>query len=195
MLTETCLSGQRVTKDVATARDAALITHKGLNSWVREEFKLMIIFITCISKCALINSEGKPFGQALNDCDALKNRRKCMSMGLEMVDSNLKCNFGTCLEIERIKDGAYESGNDTLSKMFIERVGFKNNIMWHTTTSDRAAKGVTTMISHNEDVCDIRDCYNIGRSDIVYLIKTRNKLHINQFPQIVISAYCTFYMG
>ena len=105
LLTETHASGQRVARNISTTRDAPLIVSKTLKYWMREEFKLMIIFITHITKCGLINP-GKLFGQGLSDCATLKNRYKDMTMWLEIVDPNLKCNLGALLGIERVKDGA-----------------------------------------------------------------------------------------
>ena len=61
-----------------------------LKSWPRIEFILMIILVKRISKCRIINSEGNPFGQGLNDCATLKNRCKHMEIVFEMVDPNLK---------------------------------------------------------------------------------------------------------
>ena len=136
------------------------------------------MLIKHIDKFELINLEGNTFGQGLNDCATLKNRHKRVVTGLEMVDPNLKCNLVTCLGMTRIKDGADEDGHDTLFKIFVERVRLKHNEIAHTTTSDRAAKVVATMFNHNEDVCNMHDCDKIGRSAIVYLIRTWNKVHL-----------------
>ena len=87
----------------------------------------MIIFIKCIKKGGLINSESNLFGQELSECATLKSRRKCTDMGLEMVDLNLKWNLGVCLGTTRIKDGAEETGNDASSKILVEQIGFKHN--------------------------------------------------------------------
>ena len=76
----------------------------------------------------------------------------------------------------RVKDGAYEAGNDVLPKTFFEQVGFKRSEIKNTTTSNKASKGITTIFNHDKDLCDMHDYDKIGRSAIGYLIKTRNKV-------------------
>ena len=91
----------------------------------------MITFINNITTCGLINSEGNPFGQGLNDCGTLKNRNKHMTMRLEVEDPNIKCNLGACLGMKRIKDGADKPRHDAFSKISVERVGFKYDEITH----------------------------------------------------------------
>ena len=82
LLNETHVSGQRVDGDIATTRGTPFIVPKDLNSWMREEFKLMTMFIKCVTKCGLLNLEGKQLRQVLNECATLKNRHNCMAIGL-----------------------------------------------------------------------------------------------------------------
>ena len=63
----------------------------------------------------------------------------------------------------RVKDDANETGHDALPKIFVKRVGFKHNEIMHTTTSYRLAKIIATIFNHDEDVCDMHDCDNMGR--------------------------------
>ena len=53
LLTEAHVSSQRVGGVIAMIRDAPFVGPKDLNSWVREEFKLIILFINKIVKCGL----------------------------------------------------------------------------------------------------------------------------------------------
>ena len=136
----------------------------------------------------------------------LKHRHKCMAIGLEMVDPNIKCNVGICLGMVRIEDGTDKVGHETLSKIFKERVGYEYNEIVHTTTSDRAAKGISTMFHHDEDVCDMHDCDKIGRSAIGDLIRKRKKVQyfllfnlstlllIFSVSQFFICTFCLLYI-
>ena len=69
LLTETHVAYQNAT---TTTRDLSFVGPKAFKSWLREEFKLMIIFVKNAAKCGIINSEDDPFGQVLNDCVTLK---------------------------------------------------------------------------------------------------------------------------
>ena len=75
---------------MATTRGAVFIGSKDLKSYLREELKFMIMFVKCIVKLGHTHVEGNPFVQFLNDYVTLKNRHKCMPLGLGMVDPNLK---------------------------------------------------------------------------------------------------------
>ena len=61
----------------------------------------------------------------------------------------------------RVKDGHDEAGCNSINKILEERVGFMRLEMTRTTTSDREAKYIATMLKHDEDVCDMRDCDKI----------------------------------
>ena len=65
----------------------------------------MIIFIKCVAKYVLINSDGNLFSQGLKYCATLRNVHTCVAVGLETVDPNLKYDLGSCLSMARIKDG------------------------------------------------------------------------------------------
>ena len=148
-LTKVHAYGQRVGGDNSTKRDAPFVGHKDLKSWIREEFKLIILFIKNIIKSKLMHSEGTPFGQELNDCVTLKNRHKCMDLGSEMACPNLKRNLATCLVLMIIKDSYHETGHDEIDKIFEEKVGLKNIKTTHATTFNRAVKGIATMFNHD----------------------------------------------
>ena len=74
--TEVRVSGQRVSRAIATTRDAPFGRPKYLKSWLKEEFKLMTLSIKCVVKCGLTCSEVDPFGQGLNYCATFKNISK-----------------------------------------------------------------------------------------------------------------------
>ena len=84
--------------------------------------------------------------------------------------------MGSWLDMVRIKDGSDETVHDSLSKIFVERVGIKHNEIMRAPTFDRASKGIVTMLNHDEDFCDPHDCDNIGRSAIGDLITNSNKV-------------------
>ena len=84
----------------------------------------MIMLVKHSDKCGIINSETNPFGQWLNDCTTLKNRHKCVAIGFEMVNPNLKCSMGIFLRMVRVEDGYDKTWHETMSIMFKERVWF-----------------------------------------------------------------------
>ena len=65
---------------------------------------------------------------------SLKNLHKCAAIGLKMVDPNLKCNFGTCLEMVRVRDGANKAGQTAINKIYDERAGLNHAEITHTIT-------------------------------------------------------------
>ena len=117
-LTESRVSGQRVSGIIIASRGVPFFGRKGLKSWEREEFKLMITFVKLIDKLGLTYSEGNPFVQALNYCATLKNWRKCMVLELELVGPDLKRSFGMRLGAIRIKDVTDKTGNDETNKIY-----------------------------------------------------------------------------
>ena len=156
----------------------------------------MIMLIKNIDKLVLVHSEGNPFAQALNECATLKNRNKCVALGLEMVEPNLKSNLVMCIGIVWIKHGTEKAGYDAINKFYEEKVGFKCKVITHAKTSDRAAKGIVTMFNPNDDACDVHDCDKLGKSSIRHLVRMRNKVQcfltfstfkfcINSNPQII----------
>ena len=127
ILTELHVAGQRVDGPTTTKRNVAFVGPKDLKSWIREEFKSIIMLIKCKTKFGIINLEGNSFGQRLNDYATLKNRHKHMTIGLDMVGPNLKCNLGILLDIARVEYGSDNVGHEKISKMFKERVGFESD--------------------------------------------------------------------
>ena len=65
---------KRFTRDPVSAIDVPFVGPKDLNSWVREEFKLIMTFIKCVTKYEIINSEGNTFSQGLSNCTAFKKQ-------------------------------------------------------------------------------------------------------------------------
>ena len=99
LLTETCVFTQRVDGSIKTTSNAPFISPIDLNSWVREESELIIMPISHIVKCGIINLDSNPFVQELNDCANLKSRYECMEIGLDIVDPNPKFDLGMFLGI------------------------------------------------------------------------------------------------
>ena len=97
-------------------------------------------------------------------------------MGLDMVDPDLKCNLGMCLSMVRIKDVTDVARHETLSKIFVERIGFEYYGIIRAITSNRTAKDIATMLNHDKDACDMHDYDKIGLLAIAYLIRTKNKV-------------------
>ena len=62
ILTEAHVSCQRVGRAFATTRDVPFVGPKDLKSWVRDEFKVMILFIKYIVKSGSMCLEGNPVG-------------------------------------------------------------------------------------------------------------------------------------
>ena len=119
-----------------------------------------------------------------------------MTLGLEMVDPQLKCKLGMCLGIARIKDGTDKAGCDTTNKIYEERVGFKCKVITYATTSSRATKDAAKMFNQDEDFCDMLYCDKVSKSAVGCLFRKKNKvknfltfamfkLHINSNPQII----------
>ena len=98
-----------------------------------------------------------------------------MTFGSDIVCPNMKCDLGVRLGMARVKDGHEKAGCDLITKILEERVGFKHVEMTCTTTSDRAAKCIATMLNHDEDVCDMHDWNKIVKSAIRGLVRIRNK--------------------
>ena len=157
------VSGQRVGRTISTTRGIVCVGRKELNSWVREEFQLMIALMKYIVKFGHMRSKGDQFAQFLNDCATLKNRHKHMSLRLEMAYPRLKCDLDICLGVVRVKDGADKTGHATINLIFDERVGFKYEQITHATTTDRSEKFIVTTFNHYEDVCNTHGSNKIGK--------------------------------
>jgi hypothetical protein len=56
----------------------------------------------------LERTEGNPPSQGLHDCATLKNRFKCLALGLQLVDSQMKRNHVICLSMLPIAGGTEE---------------------------------------------------------------------------------------
>ena len=107
---------------VATTRVIPFVRPKKLKSWVRGESRLMIAFVKNIDELRFAFSEGNPISQALNDCTTLKNQHDYVTLGLEMVDPQLKRNVGVFLGMVRIKDGDDKARCDTINKIYEKKL-------------------------------------------------------------------------
>ena len=67
-------------------------------------------------------------------------------MGLEMFDPNLKCDLGVFLVMEKLEDDTGKVGHEKTSMMLKDRVRVDHNKISRTTTLDRAAKGIATIL-------------------------------------------------
>jgi len=66
----------------------------------------------------LERTEGNPPCQGLHDCATLKNRFKCIALGLQLVDSQMKRNNAICLSMLPIAGGTEEIAAKETNAMY-----------------------------------------------------------------------------
>ena len=80
---------------------APFLTTQGLRAFIEAEYGIFKAYVKHLVLLLLEHTEGNPPGQGLHDCATLKNRFKCLALGLQLVDPQMKQNHAICLSMLR----------------------------------------------------------------------------------------------
>lgn len=69
---------------------APFLTTQGLRAFIEAEYGIFKAYVKHLVLLLLEHTEGNPSGQGLHDCATLENRFKCLALGLQLVDPQMK---------------------------------------------------------------------------------------------------------
>ena len=155
--------------------ETPFLTRKGMYKWVVEEYEIFVLYLNFMLQKCLERSSGNPFAQGMNDCTTLENKSKHIALGIELVDPNLDQNHVICLGLVPILDGYNVTGVAKIQDIVKDVTRWDYEEICCSTISDRAAKGISKLFGHDEDVCQMHDGDKIGKSAVGDLLRTSKK--------------------
>ena len=175
---------EMLSKMCAKQADANILTVRMLKQYVRAEFNVFLLFFNFIIKQKHTQAKGNKFGQLIHDGGTLKNKKKFQAFGIQFVDSHWLGNMVICFGFLRCYDSTDAAVATLASTLFEERSKLPMMDTISLAIQDRAAKGVSTELGIEEqEVCNMHDGDKIGQSAVGALVRTKNKVPVNPFPE------------
>lgn len=155
-----------------------LLTSRMLETYVRAEFAIFVLFLKFLVNKKLIQSLGNPFSQALHDGVTLGNHKGYESLGIDVVDDDWDRNLPICIGFRQKKmrqDGSYDGTDLAVGALFdeclTERTGHSLNTIVAAMMSDRAATGVARKLGFDGDGCLMHDADKLPQSGVGTLVR------------------------
>ena len=164
-------------------QETNILTVKALKKWVRAEFEVFQLYLKTILDEKVVAAKGNPFAQGVHDGGTLTSKRKYQAFGIQFVDAKWRRNHVICVGFERCSDGRDVVVADKFRDTLYKNSGHRFDSVVCSVIQDRAAKGVSSHLGLDEEVCGMHDGDKIGQSAVGGLIRTKNKTPINPFPE------------
>ena len=162
-----------------------VLTERNLKNYVRAEFGMFLILLEIILKLKHDEAMGNKFAQALHDGGTLVSKRKYQALALQFIAPEWLKNLVVTVALKKSSKNTDADIANLWKEVMGERCGgleFEDIV--GRMRSDRAAKGVAGALEmEEEEVCEMHDTEKLGRSATGGLVRTRNKVAINPFPE------------
>jgi len=160
------------------------LTIPALKKWVRAKFDVFKEFLKIILNEKAAQAKGNAFSQGVHDGGTLTNKRKYQAFGIQFIDPQWRKNLVICIGFERCVDGRDVVVADMFrNTLLLNSGGHRFDDIVCSGIQDRAAKGVSGHLGLDEEVCGMHDGDKIGQSAVGGLVRTKNKIPVNPFPE------------
>lgn len=175
---------QNMLREVGDGDKTAILTPEMLKKYVRAEFSVFLLFLKMIISMKYEIAQGNPFAQGLHDGGTLASKRKYQALALQFVapnwDANLVITIGLIRSLHNKDKDVSEIWQDTMKA----RTGYTLDEIVARMRSDRAAKGVAGELDfEEEEVCEMHDTDKLGKVATGALVRSKNKVVVNPFPE------------
>ena len=128
-------------------------------------------------------AQGNAFAQFIHDGGTLKNHKKYQALAMQFIAPDWDTNWVICFGFPRSTDNKDLQVAELAKAEFQKLTCMEFESIFDSTIADRAAKGVSGYLEHEEEVCDMHDGEKLGRSATGILVRTKDKTVINPFPE------------
>eukprot|EP00966_Prymnesium_polylepis_P329799 7385481-Prymnesium_polylepis.2 len=161
----------------------SLLTAAQLDNWVDAEFEVFILFLRHILSLKVEQAQGNAFAQLIHDGGTLKNHRKYQALSMQLISPDWDTNWVICFGFPRSKDNRDLHVAELAKAEFKKITDLEFDSIFSSTRADRAAKGVSGFLELDEEVCDMHDGEKLARSATGMLVRTKDKVPVNPFPE------------
>ena len=168
-----------------------LLTSRMLETYVRAEFAIFVIFVKFLVTKKLIQLLCNPFAHALHDGVTLGDHKGYESLGLDVVDDDWDRNLPICVGFRQKSmrpDGSYDGTDHAVGALFdeclTERTGHSLKTIVETMMSNRAATGVARKLGFDGEGCRMHDADKLPQSGVGTLVRADMTQPVGDEPQV-----------
>ena len=185
---------QKMLRVMSGTADAPVLKPSYLKEYVRAEFDVFASFLRHLVKQKQEQALGNGrWAQLLHDGGTLDNHQKYQAFGMQMIDPEWRQNHVICVGFPQLSSGKDKDVAETLQISFDKIFGCSSaspemkaltpSDIFGSAISDRAAKGVSTQLGLEEEICGMHDGDKLGQSAVGALVRKKDKKVINAFPE------------
>jgi len=171
-------------KETGDGPKTAILTQANLKDFLKAEWTVFFTYLRVILKEKNEQAMGNGFAQALHDGGTLQNKKKFQALALQFIAPGWKKNIVLTIGLIKSLRNKDQDVADLWRSTMTKRTGFDYDTIVTRMRADRAAKGVAGALGMDEEeVCEMHDTDKLGRSGLGGLVRTKNKVEINPFPE------------
>ena len=162
-----------------------VLTERNLQNYVRAEFGVFLKYLDHMLHLKRADAMGNKFAQGLHDGGTLVSKKKYQALALQFIAPDWSRNLVVTIALKKSSTNRDPDVANLWKEVMDERCGgLQFEEVVGRMRSDRAAKGVAGVLEmEEEEVCEMHDTEKLGRSATGGLVRTRNKVAINPFPE------------
>jgi len=162
----------------------SVLSQVNLKNYVRGEFAVFLMFLKLIFALKYALALGNKFAQALHDGGTLVSHKKYQALALQLIAPDWKKNLVVTIGLKKSSRNTDADVATIWTDIVPARCGLRFEQVVGRMRSDRAAKGVAGELDmQEEEVCEMHDTEKLGRAATGGLVRTRNKVAVNPFPE------------
>ena len=169
--------------DGSFGQSGAVLTIGGFFDRTRAEFAVFQRYFSKVIDYQMEKAGGNAFGQILHDGGTLDNHIKHQAFGLQFVDPRWNQNFVICLGLTPLKDGTAPAVADLLRRELKDTYKYDPAKIIAASMQDGAAVAVAKELGVETEICLMHSADKVGASAIGDLVRSKNKIPINEFPE------------
>ena len=172
----------------AANSDAYICPIRALSLYIEAEFNFFLKCLRYVVASLRVRHGGNKFAQGQHDDVTLADKRKYTSMAFQAVFDYQ--NWVFCLGFAICEDGTGSGHAEAYQDMFLLRAGCKVQDVMRHVVSDIAGRKTAKEMDIDDAACEMHQSDKIGRSAIGSLVKSRNNVVQNGFPEGTQEGVC-----
>jgi len=164
-------------------KKAPVLTIAKLKQYINAEYALFIENLRELLIPLVKQSAGRPFATLLHDAVMLANKMKFLSIALQVIDDEWQMNHVIALSFGRIISNSASHLVAKIKKVLYDLTNYTVDQIIATSMQDIAALKVAKDLEVDMGRCLMHEGDKIGKSCVGELLRSRNHVIVNPFPQ------------
>ena len=165
------------------SKAAPTLKGQAVKKWVESEFELFRMFLQLVVNACQVECFGNQIGQAIHDCGTLADKHKVMALGLQIIMPGWDRNMAVALSVRRMESGKDVYQAKVIEQEILRRTGYTFEEIAGSSIQDGAALGVAKELGVEAITCLMHCNDKVGASAVGLLVRTRNRVELNAFPE------------